>query len=115
MIKHVFDRSRKVSAEVLAAAEHVRELGRQAAPGGWEARSGALIDHSDQPFATLTGPWASGTASYLTTFAPYTGFKVAELLWRSENAIRSRTLPTGVRDAVLALAHEINSQRGQPD
>jgi hypothetical protein len=113
MIEHVFEIERKRAAkDIGTASDRLRELGRRAAPGVWQAAPGEggtirLLAREDQEIAVLAGMWAPGTARYLTTMAPDTAYLLAELMWLTESMVRKGELPSRVQTALVTLSHKI--------
>lgn len=114
-IERVFELEyRRRAGEIRVGSDRLRELARAAAPGAWrmlETDGGVRVtNHDGQEVAALSGVWAPGTARYLTTFGPDTGFLVAELMWRCQSVVRRGELPAQIEDALLDLAHAVIRQ-----
>ncbi|GAB3870548.1 hypothetical protein GCM10029964_005260 [Kibdelosporangium lantanae] len=111
-IERVFELEYKRRAtEIRAASDRLRELGRGAAPGTWrmvETDGNVRVTNRDgEEVAALAGVWAPSTARYLTTFAPDTGFLVAELMWRCQSVVRRGEMPAQIEDALVDLAQAV--------
>jgi hypothetical protein len=105
--------ARRAARDIRLAADQVRNLARNAAPGAWQVAYGIdtvrLLALEGQEVAVLSGMWAPGTAKYLATVGPNTAYLVAELLWLSESLVRKGEMPSRVQTAMLALAHAIGT------
>jgi hypothetical protein len=111
-IERVFELEyRRRAAEIRAASDRLRELGRRAAPGTWrmvETGGGVRVTNRDgEEIAALGGVWAPSTARYLTTFSPETGFLVAELMWRGQSVVRRGEMPAQIQAALVDLAQAV--------
>jgi hypothetical protein len=118
-IERVFEREcRRAAADIRAASDRLRELGRKAAPGVWRALPAdgdtvRMTSRDDQEIAVLSGIWAPGNANYLTVVAPDTAYLVAELMWLSESVVRKGEMPFRLQAAMLTLAAAIPAESTQ--
>lgn len=93
-----------------AAAEHLRALARQSAPGNWDREQGddgAIVFRTvDDTTITIAGPAAQGLAAYIDALHHFTGVGVAELLWQIGHGMDPTSTAASIADQLLRRPRE---------